>query len=312
MNLNYKPMSATERLYTCRQSQQITMQSGAIGYLSGDFGKTGAEFQSQWTDMIRSRNTALFQEELGDVVKAMREPGGALRDRYAMACFCELRESAAFQGKSEQEYAFRVDTVHYSYMLRCNPSPHDQNFFIYCYERVNLEAHMAVAQQGIRFITPDYQEKFRIQDGDSIRMTFRDGTRETRVCRYNDNYHLEVGRNLYHICEFAERMERAGATVIPLRSSLPEKCFAALETDSEMILVKKGEMGYEHTGIFPDGGQEKHEAADALNDAMGVTKAQAAAMLAGSMFGWDAPAADPRNYDEKGIPIRSEYNRDAR
>ena len=48
---------------------------------------------------------------------------------------------------------------------------------------------------------------------------------------------------------------------------------------------------------------EQQEAADALNDAMRVTKAQSAAMLAGSMFGWDVPAADPKNYDENGHPI---------
>lgn len=36
-----------------------------------------------------------------------------------------------------------------------------------------------------------------------------------RTCRYIDDYHLEVGTNLYHICEFAELCEKNGHTVEP-------------------------------------------------------------------------------------------------
>ena len=35
----------------------------------------------------------------------------------------------------------------------------------------------------------------------------------------------------------------------------------------------------------------------------GMTKAQAAAMEAGSMFGWHVPGADPKNYDDNGLPL---------
>ena len=124
---------------------------------------------------------------------------------------------------------------------------------------------------------------------------------------------MEVGNNLYHICEFAERIVQTGATVIPLRSSLPEKCYVYLESTDEIGVVTRGESGYVPAEIKPEGDVSKRTGAEMLNDAMGVTKSQAAAMSAGSMFGWDAPAADPANYDEKGTPLRnSDWNRGER
>ena len=41
-----------------------------------------------------------------------------------------------------------------------------------------------------------------------------------------------------------------------------------------------------------------------MNRNIGVTPAQREAMKAGSMFGWHTPAADPKNYTEKGTPIK--------
>lgn len=162
---------------------------------------------------------------------------------------------------------------------------------------------MRQAEKGIRFITPDYKEMFRIPDGDRIRMTLPSGETQEQTCRYIDETHLEVGNNLYHICEFAERMQCNGVKTIPLRSSLPEKCFSTLESTGEMIVITKGEKGYASTGIYPQSDSTK-EGASALNAANGVTKAQEAAMVAGSMFGWETPAADSKNYDEQGVPIR--------
>ena len=175
-----------------------------------------------------------------------------------------------------------------------------------------LDRNMRNAEYGIRFITPNYKEKFRIADGDSIRMTFPAGETRNRECRFIDETHLEVGNSLYHICEFAEWIQRECIQIIPLRQSLPEKCFSSLETTGEIITVNKGEKGYTPTGQYPQNGVSPKEAAAALNEAAGITRAQEAAMVAGSMFSWDTPAADPKNYDAKGVPIKNHRERDAR
>ena len=129
-----------------------------------------------------------------------------------------------------------------------------------------------------------------------------------RVCRYIDENHVEIGNGwngLYHICQFAELLEKNGNTVIPLRSSLPEKCFSVLPSTGELIILEKGKMGYTPAGARANG-KSAREAADIANGTIGVTKAQEAAMVAGSMFGWQTPAADPKNYDEQGQPIKPE------
>ncbi len=108
-------------------------------------------------------------------------------------------------------FGFRADTAQYSYLIRLNPYKGEENLFIYCYRRDWLDRHMKQAGKGIRFITPGYKEKFRIEDGDMVRIRRYDGTSIDRVCRYIDEYHLEVGDgwdSLFHICQFAEMMER--------------------------------------------------------------------------------------------------------
>ena len=102
---------------------------------------------------------------------------------------------------------------------------------------------------------------------------------------------------------FLEMMEETGSKVIPMRSSLPEKCFSTLPSADKLIIIQKGEMGYIPSEM-QIAGKTAREAADIANDTIGVTKKQEAAMLAGSLFGWQTPAADPKNYDDNGNPIK--------
>ena len=67
----------------------------------------------------------------------------------------------------------------------------------------------------IRFIDSHYNELFRIKDGESIMVKFSDGSVSDRKCTYIDDYHTKIGHNVFHICEFAELMERGGSTYRP-------------------------------------------------------------------------------------------------
>ena len=195
-------------------------------------------------------------------------------------------------------------------MLRLNPNRGEYNLYCYCYQRKWLDRHLQQAERGIRFINPNYKELFRIPDGDKVRITYADGEKADRTCRYIDDYHVEIGsgwNSLLHICQFAEMMERNGSTVIPLRSSLPEQCYSVLPDTGELIIIKKGESGYYRTDIDMGSKAETRALADEYNAKSGISKAQEQAMSAGSMFGWAVPAADPKNYDESGQPIRPKH-----
>ena len=293
-------MTPAERLYIYNQSSQLEGQTGCIGHLRGDFGR-GQEFYSSWFDHRREYKTDEFKSEFDKVVNTLREKDGLLCTRDSMTRFCYQHPEAEFEGNYCAEYGFKVQTPQHTYMLRCNPNYGDYNFYLYAYVAQFLEHHMEKAKQGIRFINSNYEEKFRIPDGDFIRIYPQNGSYIDRKCRYIDECHAEIGNNLYHICQFAEVMEQNGNTVIPLRSSLPVQCFSTLPSSGELILLTRGEKGYTPCPQFSVADAEKNrQFAEESNGKNGITKAQEAAMLIGSMFGWQVPAADPKNYDQDG------------
>ena len=226
-----------------------------------------------------------------------------MNTRDSMAAFC-LDHPESQVGNS-REYVFRADTQDYSCLLRCLPQIGES--YIYPYRRDWLERHMEQAEKGIRFIDPHYNELFRIPDGGQIRILREGCAHIDKVCRYIDDCHVEVGNGwdkLFHICQFAEEMERCHNKVVPLTPTLPAKCFSVLPLSGELIVIERYKPGYELSAIAHFKGKTPQQTADALNANMGVTRAQAVAMLAGSMFGWTVPAADPKNYNAQGRPIK--------
>jgi hypothetical protein len=196
-----------------------------------------------------------------------------------------------------------VDTENHSFLLRCNPQKGDYNFYCFCYQKEWLDCHMDRARRDIRLIDSSYHDLFRLPDGEKITITRSNGETRDYPCRYIDDTHLEVGQNLYHICEFAERMERNECRYAPKETPLPRDCMSILPSTGEMIFITRYQSGYALRATMK-APEENREWADRYNQKTGVTKAQEAAMVAGSMFGWDTPAAKPKNYDENGKAIK--------
>lgn len=300
--MDFRVLKSAERNYTYSQSQQISMQTGCIGHLRADMDSNGEGFFSSWDDFRKDLKTQEFKDEFDAVINELRKDDGILHNRGTLSKFCFSTPESSFG--NDREYGVRVDTEKYAYLMRLNPHKGEYNLYCYCYVRDWLDKHLKQAERGIRFITPNYDEKFRIPDGDQIRITSSWGEKNDYTCRYIDDYHLEVGRNLYHICELAERMEQNGAAITPLRSILPEQCYSALLDTGAVVILKRGETGYYKTDIPFQDKEEAKQLVTEYNEKLGVTKAQSEAMKAGSMFGFEVPGADPKNYDENGTPIK--------
>ena len=312
MDLDMRALTEKEDKYTFSNSMQISMQCGLIGHLRADMDSDGNGFFSSWEDYRKELKTNEFKDEFDKVINSLREEGDILYNRKALAKYCYSSPQAKMNNEQDY-YGVRIDTEKYAYLCRLNPNKGEYNLYCYCYIKDWLDKHIRSAEKGIRFITPEYKEKFRISDGEKIRITFSDGEVKDRVCRYIDDSHVEVGDDLYHICEFAERMEQCGAIFIPLRSDLPEVCYSILPSTGDVIIIKHGESGYYRSEYSTEDKAFNREFANDRNANLGVSKAQVEAMLAGSMYGWDVPAADPKSYDVNGTLLRNTKDRgDAR
>ena len=75
------------------------------------------------------------------------------------------------------------------------------------------------------------------------------------------------------------------------KCSLPAFSFAINPSSKSPVLIHRGKMGYSAMPADIDVDEE--------NEALGVSPAVAEAMLAGSMFGWHVPAADPCIYEKE-------------
>lgn len=82
---------------------------------------------------------------------------------------------------------------------------------------------------------------------------------------------------------------------------LPEVCYATHpHQGGEVVLLKRGETGYWPVCVFPDNDHAK-AFVEERNAAMEITKAQSAAMVNGSIFGFHCKGADPEFLVKDGM-----------
>jgi hypothetical protein len=85
-----------------------------------------------------------------------------------------------------------------------------------------------------------------------------------------------------------KRWNSFGENISEVLADLPEICAAHLPSDNSPILIKRGTRGYCQRWEAYDG--------ERFNKYHRITDAQVGAMLAGSIFGFDCPGADPLNH----------------
>lgn len=99
--------------------------------------------------------------------------------------------------------------------------------------------------KDIRFIDSHYRDLFRLPDGGCIQVTYPDETVMKR-CTFIDEYHTQIGYNVFHICQFAEIMERNGATYQAEPEIMGDE--AAWKVGRDRILaIQAADNGYDYT-----------------------------------------------------------------
>ena len=132
MKFHIRPARPEEAGLFYAQHPEEDKRLGAVGHVRMDFGRSGNEFwHTWWPRGPEELNSPTFKLELQEVVDTLRE--SVLKNRFAMERFCYAC-GGKISGGWTQNYGYIVETEHYRYCLRCNPSPGDYNGYLTAYD----------------------------------------------------------------------------------------------------------------------------------------------------------------------------------
>lgn len=152
---------------------------------------------------------------------------------------------------------------------------------------VSLDAFRAAHPQNKRSCGPSVERIYNPVPPEAIRH---------RVCSWKKK-HPALAAGMPHKRPKPKK-EKKPMKMTYDEAGLPAYAYARSRYTKNIVRIVRGERA-----LFRC---VEQEAVDTLNEAAGVTRAQAAAMYGGVMCGWDSPMADPKNYNEAGAYIGPE------
>ena len=130
--------------FTAGEEKYLTYNREAgntcVGHLSGDFGRSGDRFFSNWYNHSTKAEADWngvapeFQAELHSAVYALRQ--SLLKDYAAMSAFCQAHPEAKLPDRADlKHYGFKLDTEERRYYVLCVDDNRDSRFIIYAYDK---------------------------------------------------------------------------------------------------------------------------------------------------------------------------------
>lgn len=103
-----------------------------VGWLRGDFGRSGVEFHHGWTDRAAEQNTPEFKAELQEVMTMLRRD--ILKDHAASIAYCHAHPEAKLPDRDGHYYGFKLETETRQYFVRCTTLRNDY-FYVFAYNK---------------------------------------------------------------------------------------------------------------------------------------------------------------------------------